>query len=348
MCTHPCHTLNQNELPASLWNYLAAINATLEVVDDPAILPQKRKDDSYIMDHILQLRQFKPAQIRRIKYCRFYLQAVTVSVVTTNAGLQLDMSKLAWCISLYSSNTQGICVHQDRPSKTEWKLWKKANSLWSNAQEKLHQPLGAWLHTWTLQRQRHFAYMFKNRLAIRMGDSYHIHKRGCHRRYFSSGVVVPLKDLPLDAHPTDATYHTNHDAWTPHLHQSGPYVPPRLPPVHATFDNFIQSLDAWELDLLYHTKMAADPYSICTALIPGFCAVSDGSVRYNSQGMFGWVLNASDGERFATCMGPGCPRSAAHILSRGRICVILTGPLSAPSRWIHFNAWTMDWRDCYQ
>jgi hypothetical protein len=87
--------LNQNELPASLWNYLAAINATLEVVDDPAILPQKRKDDSYIMDHILQLRQFKPAQIRRIKYCRFYLQAVTVSVVTTNAGLQLDMSKLA-------------------------------------------------------------------------------------------------------------------------------------------------------------------------------------------------------------------------------------------------------------
>jgi hypothetical protein len=50
--------------------------------------------------------------------------------------------------------------------------------------------------------------------------------------------------------------------------------------------------------------MTVDPYSICTALIHGFCAVSDDSVRYNSQGLFGWVLSASDGERFATGMGP--------------------------------------------
>lgn len=50
--------------------------------------------------------------------------------------------------------------------------------------------------------------------------------------------------------------------------------------------------------------MAVDLYSVCTALIPGFCAVSDGSVRYKSQGSFGWVLSASDGERFATGMGP--------------------------------------------
>jgi hypothetical protein len=179
---------------ASLWNYLAAIDATLEV-DDPGILPLQREDDSYIMDHILQARQFTPAQIRRINYCRLYLQAITVSDVTTNAGLQLDMSKLAGRISLYSSVTQGIRVHQERPSETEWKLWKKANSLWSDAQGNLYQPLGAWLHTRTLKRQRHFAYTFKNRLAIRMGDSYHIHKRRRHRRYTSTGVVVPLEDL---------------------------------------------------------------------------------------------------------------------------------------------------------
>jgi hypothetical protein len=51
--------------------------------------------------------------------------------------------------------------------------------------------------------------------------------------------------------------------------------------------------------------MAEDPYSVCNALlVPGLCAVSDGSVRYISQGSFGWVLSASDGERLATGMGP--------------------------------------------
>jgi hypothetical protein len=49
--------------------------------------------------------------------------------------------------------------------------------------------------------------------------------------------------------------------------------------------------------------MVADPYSICTGLIPGYCAVSNGSVCYNSQGLFGWVLSASDGEHFTTGMG---------------------------------------------
>jgi hypothetical protein len=53
---------------ASLRNYLAAIDATLGV-DDPGILPLQRENGSYIMDHILQSRQFQPAQIRRLNYC---------------------------------------------------------------------------------------------------------------------------------------------------------------------------------------------------------------------------------------------------------------------------------------
>jgi hypothetical protein len=50
--------------------------------------------------------------------------------------------------------------------------------------------------------------------------------------------------------------------------------------------------------------MSIDIYSVCEALAHGFCAVCDGSVRYNSHGSFGWVLCTSDGERVVTCMGP--------------------------------------------
>ena len=288
---------------ASLRTYLAAINATIEV-DDPGILPLQRENDSYIMDHILASHQFKPAQIRRINYCRLYLQAVTVSDITTNNGLMLDMSKNTGHISLYSSVTQCIRVNQDRPSEAEWRLWRKANALWSDAHGALIQPLGAWLHSRASQRQRHFAYVFNARLAIRTGEVYQIHQRGRHGFHLFTGVVISFEDLPSDAHPTEAIYHTIHDAWVPQLHQSGPYVPPRPPPVSPTFDAFIQSLAAWEVDLLSHTTTFADPYSVCNALVPGLCAVSDGSVRYNSQGSFGWVLSTSDGERVATGMGP--------------------------------------------
>ncbi|KAI2512751.1 hypothetical protein MHU86_1539 [Fragilaria crotonensis] len=288
---------------ASLRTFLSTIDATIEV-DDPGIPPLQREHDSYLMDHVLESRQFQPAQIRRINYCRLYLQAVTVSDISTNNGLQLDMSKREGQFSLYSSVTQCVRVNQDRPSDAEWKLWKKANTLWSDATGKLYQPLGSWKLPRRAQRQRHFAYSFGSRLAIRMHGSYHIYKRGHQRYHTRTNTAIPFDDLPIDAHPTDVSYHITQDAWSPNLAQSGRYVSPPPPQVCATFDEFIRSLDSWEVDLLYHTTMLADPYTLCTMLTPGFCAVSDGSVRYNTQGSFGWALSASDGTRVATGMGP--------------------------------------------
>jgi exonuclease III len=287
----------------SLRTFLSTIDATIEV-DDPGIQPLQRVADAYLMDLILDSKQFKPAQIRRLNYCRLYLQAITISDITTNTGLHLDLSKRNGLPSLYSSVTQNVRVHQDSPSPDEWKLWRKANLLWSEADGTLRTPLGSWLAPIATQRQRHFAYSFQGRLAIRHGASYQIHKRRRRGLYTFTGVVTPFDDLPIDAHPTDATYHPHDDAWSPNLHQSGPFVPVRSPPLSATFDEYIQTLDAWEIDLLYHTTMSVDPFSVCDALAHGFCAVSDGSVRKNSQGSFGWVLCTSEGARAVTCMGP--------------------------------------------
>jgi hypothetical protein len=90
---------------ASLRQFLSKIDATIEV-DDPGIPPPQRQHDSYLMDHILQSKKFTPAQFRRLNYCRLYLQAVTISDITTNAGLQLDMSKRKGQFSLLSSTTE--------------------------------------------------------------------------------------------------------------------------------------------------------------------------------------------------------------------------------------------------
>ena len=52
--------------------------------------------------------------------------------------------------------------------------------------------------------------------------------------------------------------------------------------------------------------MSLDPFLVCDTLTHGIRAVSDGSVRYNTQGSFGWVLSTQAGGRTATGMGPAC------------------------------------------
>jgi hypothetical protein len=116
-------------------------------------------------------------------------------------------------------------------------LWRKADLIWSDAQGTLKQPLGSWLHASRDQRQRHFAYQFGSRLALRMNTEYHIYHRPQRQPYKFTGTVVPCEDLPHDAHATD-------------------------------------------------------PFSVCDTLAHGIRAVSDGSVRYNTQGSFGWVLSS--------------------------------------------------------
>ena len=56
------------------------------------------------------------SEIRRLNYCRLYLQAVTISGITKITGDALDYSKLAGYPSLQSSNTNWITIHQERPS----------------------------------------------------------------------------------------------------------------------------------------------------------------------------------------------------------------------------------------
>ena len=135
---------------ASLRDFLANHKLSIQLAD-PCIPPLQREHDSYIMDHILQSNHYTKAEVRKLNYCRLYLQVVTVSDLTTTDGLSIDPHLLHGLPSAYSSRSALLSIHQERPSETEWKLWRRVNLLWSTLAGSLRQPLGPvdTSHSWT-------------------------------------------------------------------------------------------------------------------------------------------------------------------------------------------------------
>jgi hypothetical protein len=152
---------------ASLRSFLASISASIQL-DDPCVPQPQRENDQYIMDIILQSNQFKPAEVRRLNYCRLYLNVVTLADITKPNGFDLDPCLLEGNVSLYSSSTRWHTVNQDRPSEKEWRLWRVANAIWSNSQGRLYLPLGAWLFPPSDLRFQFFAYKYRRSLFIRI------------------------------------------------------------------------------------------------------------------------------------------------------------------------------------
>ena len=66
---------------SSLRSFLSKVGASL-VLDEPQIPELQREGDEYIMDLILRSQKYKPHEIRKLNYCRLYLQAVTISDLT--------------------------------------------------------------------------------------------------------------------------------------------------------------------------------------------------------------------------------------------------------------------------
>jgi hypothetical protein len=102
----------------SMRDFMATINATMEL-DNTGVPLIRRQHDAYIMDLILDSDQFTLTKIRRLNYCRLYLQAVTISDLTDATGETLDQMKMRGVPDFWSSTTTWIRVNQDRPSETE-------------------------------------------------------------------------------------------------------------------------------------------------------------------------------------------------------------------------------------
>jgi hypothetical protein len=241
--------------------FLSSIQATIQV-DQPSIPSTQRQYDRHLMDVIVMSNRFKPAEIKRLNYCRLYLQVVTLSDITKPNGIDLDPTLLEGRPSWQSTTPRWHTKRQERPSEKVWKLWRKANTLWSDTDNRLYHPLGSWIVPLRAQRMQHFAYTHRSTLFIRnLENSYVVFHRTRHNTYRPSTTSQPqtYDTLPVKASPVDVSL-----AEDLRWRRTGPYSPiikPKilLPSETATFDLFVTTLNPWEVDLLQHINMQCDP-----------------------------------------------------------------------------------------
>ena len=118
----------------------------------------QRHNDEYVMDVLMASNHYTPAELRKLNCCRLFLNVITISDITKPCGKVIDESILNGTPSARSSRSTHLPVHQESPSANEWKLWKRTYLLWSDINGNLRTPLGEWIHTIHMQRNRHFAY----------------------------------------------------------------------------------------------------------------------------------------------------------------------------------------------
>ena len=189
---------------SSMRAFLDKINAQI-VIDDFVPPAFQRLHDFVIMDVIQASGKFTAAETHQLNYCRLYLQAETVSDLTTVAGVRLDPSKLTGALSLKSSQSHGNAIYQERPEGNAWTLWRKANKLWSSAQGKLSQPLGDWvINSIHDHRQRHFSYRARNSLWVRVDTGYLRCEPEGGQIFRESDTIQRWETIPSDATPMEA------------------------------------------------------------------------------------------------------------------------------------------------
>ena len=288
---------------SSVRSYLADIKAGIQL-DSPGVPELEREGDSFIMDRILASKRFTSHEIRLLNYCRLYINAVTIADLTTTAGDQFDLNKLSGESSLLSTYNTWMPIKQDKPSPSVWRLWKRANTIWSSSDGVLVEPLGARIRPAHERRIQVFAQHFGHRLFIRIHQSYYICKSTGENRFQQSKRRNIHVCLPKQTVPVEVKFVGETDEWEIvqrtqiRLDSRNPISQP------MTFGAYVETLDAWEIDLLRHKQCFADPMMISLELSFQFMAGSDGSERYGTHGAFGWMVSNLSGERIASGMGP--------------------------------------------
>ena len=180
---------------------------------------------------------------------------------------------------------------------------------WSNINGKLRTSLGKWLVQQASQRQRQFAYVLLNQLWIRQEDIKQ-YREYC-RYEIDEGFHAPLQraihinEIPDQAIPAKEMQISAADVWIAAETPRREYTVPRpTRPPRTTFADYVNTLGPWEKALLQYSEFVSTLFDFCTDLQPSLRAVSDGSVRHETQGAFGWSMRNERGHTVATGIGP--------------------------------------------
>ena len=203
----------------------------------------ERHGDAYIMDvictpestktlHTKKLRTYSDAEIRKLYYCKCYLQVKRISDLCTADGLFILPSIVKGEMSIRQCASRLSEARQERPNEATWKIWKAfLNTLCADKDEskdirktkemikqdkgerlRLKQPLGDW-KVLVQDSERLWPFYYSNDKNIRY-RSYRKewHKQGsftfdCHQgtndETFDYGKFDSTTTLPLDSVPVD-------------------------------------------------------------------------------------------------------------------------------------------------
>jgi hypothetical protein len=298
----------------SLRNFLSSINATIEL-DTNYIPALQRQRDEHIMDRIISSKAFLPVDIKRINYCRMYLQISTVSDMCLADGIHLDPAIADGERSQLTSQSTWLHFHQGRPNEHVWLFWRRlVIPIWFNRHQELHNPLGPWLTTSDKLRRNWNSYYDRRRdflYVLNEDTTYHQYDRpSLECDEFSFGISTTWTpdcySLPVDA------YVNIHGEYS--IHQDLPTITPTTRPSQpSSFTDYLELLPPSERDLFQDLEMFYDCYAfidLVSAFDPEYndlhvqlYNVSDGSA-FNTSMSFGWAMSLPDGTRLATCSGP--------------------------------------------
>jgi exonuclease III len=315
---------------ASLRSYLGHLGATLEL-DNNYVPRLERNNDFYIMEEILKSEWFSPKEIRILNYCRLYLGVTTGSDLTTASGRSLHLGMLQGRRASYHPESKWLQVEQARPSLGAWKLWKRANSLWSTASGMLYRPMSKWVIPINETRFRWQYYVADDWLFVRESDS-------PSSSQYTAIPRIGSNDVPkffAKSHRRDAVVQTfAHDNLPPHskpvdalpvsIHmwkvsdcgfqfQAAETFISTERRIQSEADNHqatgtvllpIPNLKPWERYLMDGAKSSYSAEELAEKLSNKFYVASDGSVLSNGCASFGWIMANEDGKRLVKCSGP--------------------------------------------
>ena len=293
----------ESETIRSMREYLASVGGTIELQGDFVVARQRAQDD-FIMDVAVASRRFRPAELKRINYCRLYLNVLLVSDIATAKGDYIDAM-------MYTGEANPVTtkhrVNQAKPNTKAWSQWRRLLLMitHNSPRLKLKKPLGQWLVPWFEMRcQWPFLYDPTTDHLFHyspQGYTQHNKLRQDYDRTPAHAIETPVisrRAVPVNVIKYDHTFRIQW-GWQ----QSGAPQDQVVAPMESFYD-LLPTMEPWEWQLLFDVEIHGTEQDLWKELTHEACVIaSDGSAS-DGKGSFAWVISGADGSILAECKGP--------------------------------------------
>jgi len=179
-------TNTESPIPPSGPSFLLDIRTFLQQhegtikLEEAPVSPPLRENDRHIMDIAMHQRQWKSKHLIQINSCRRYLQAQTLSDITTIQGTRIQPGCITGDIHKDHKTVRVALFNQMKPGPNAWKTWRRFLSTLCNQQAVLYQPLNRWIAD--ISRIRHWPPFVYNETTDTLfshhdGATYYLHQR---------------------------------------------------------------------------------------------------------------------------------------------------------------------------